>query len=140
MAEFKAVTFYQGAPIDPSQLNQLQTNITEAWTASNNLLNLTTGGSTKSTIPFIYADTTSVPMKGGRGEKDVSFNGQFQTVPNMVACLGINVSTTNTVFSVASKVTGANTAKIYVNSSDKEYAKSITVNFIAVENREVARP
>jgi len=58
----------------------------------------------------------------------------------MVACLGINVSTTNTVFSVASKVTGANTAKIYVNSSDKEYAKSITVNFIAVENREVARP
>jgi len=139
MADFKAVTFYQGAPIDPSQLNQLQTNITEAWTASNNLLNLTTGGSTKATIPFIYADTTSVPMKGGKGEKDVNFNGLFQTIPNMVACLGINVSTSNTVFSVAAKVTGANTAKVYVNCSDKEYTKSVTINFIAVENREVAR-
>ncbi len=139
MTDFKAVTFYQGAPIDPSSLNQLQVNITEAWNASNNLLNLTSGGSTKSTIPFVYADTTTVPMKGGRGEKDINFNGQFQTVPNMVASLGINVSTTNTVFSVAAKVTGANTAKIYVNSSDKEYTKSVTVNFIAVENREVVR-
>ena len=139
MADFKAVTFYQGAPIDPSQLNQLQTNITEAWTASNNLLNLTSGGTTKSTIPFVYADATSVPMSAGKGTKTINFNGQFQTTPNMVASLGINVSSSNVVFSVGSKVTGANAATIYVNCSDNKYTKAVTVNFIAVENREVTR-
>lgn len=140
MANFKNVTFYQGAPIDPADLNTLQSNITEVWTVSNNLLDATTNnGQTQSTLPVVHGDSAQVTLSGGKGKTQVDFTGKFASIPTIVASITKTLSEDNDQFSVSAKALSSNKAEITVNSSNKNYAKTITVNYIAVENRAINR-
>lgn len=133
MGEFNPVTFYQGAPIDVSQLNKLQQNITSAYTTTNSLLNATTtAGSTQSILPVVYADTVEVKITGGKGDIAVTFTNKFNTTPTIVASLAQDPKDLS--YAVSALATGTGSAKIYVVGPSTKNG-TVKVSFIAVENR-----
>lgn len=140
MAEWQPVTFYQGAPIDPSALNQLMSNITHVYTTSRNLLDATSNnGQTESTMPIVYGNSITVPMSGGKGTNTANFGNKFSTIPTVVASITKSLVNDNVQFSVSAKATGNNSATITVNCSDTKYAKGVVVNYIAVAEKQIPR-
>lgn len=127
------VVFYQGAPIDVSQLNNLQNNITEAWLASNSLMNATTpDGSTQSIIPVVHTDTVSIKLSSGIGNTSINFPGKFTTTPAIVACLASDPGKFQ--YTVAARAETNQSGKIYVTGpSDKN--NTVTVSYIAIQNK-----
>lgn len=140
MAEWNPVTFYQGAPIDPSSLNQLMSNITYVYTTSRNLLDATSNnGQTESTMPVVFGNSITIPLNKGRGSNKANFGNKFSTIPTVVASITKNLESDNVQFSVSAKATGINEATITVNCSNVNYDKSVVVNYIAVAEKQIPR-
>jgi hypothetical protein len=140
MAEWQPVTFYQGAPVDPSALNQLMSNITHVYTQSRNLLDATSNnGQTESTLPIVFGNSITVSLNKGRGNNKANFGNKFSTIPTVVASITKNLDSDNVQFSVSAKATGVNEATITVNCSNVNYDKSVVVNYIAVAEKQINR-
>lgn len=140
MADWQPVTFYQGAPVDPSTLNQLMTNITYVYTTSRNLLDATSNnGQTESTMPIVFGNTITVQLNNGRGSNKANFGNKFSSIPTVVASIQKSLESDNVQFSVSAKPTGINEALITVNSSNTKYDKSVVVSYIAVSEKVIPR-
>lgn len=137
---WKPVTFYEGAPLDPTALNQLMTNITHVYTQASNLLDATTNnGQTESSLPIVFGNSITISLSQGKGSNTVNFANKFASTPTVVASITKNLDTDNEQFSVSAKATGPNSALITVNSSNKTYSKSVVVNYIAVSEKQIVR-
>lgn len=136
MAEWNPVTFYQGAPIDASQLNKLQQNITQAWTASNNLLvAATVQGEGQQLLPVITSKQATVVLNTkGVGSEPVEFANVFTTTPSVIACLAQDPKEKQ--YTVSAVATGTNTAKVYVVGPA---STSVTVTVIGLSNKVIAK-
>lgn len=140
MADWQPVTFYQGAPVDPSALNQLMTNITYVYTTSRNLLDATSNnGQTESTIPIVFGNYVTVQLNDGKGSATINFGNKFSSTPTIVASITKSLASDNVQFSVSAKATGINQGTITVNSSNTKYDKSVVVNYIAVSEKVIPR-
>lgn len=138
--KWNPITFYEGAPIDPSALNQLMTNITYVYTQASNLLDATSNnGQTESTLPIVYGNDVTVQLTGGKGQATINFGNKFSTTPTIVASITKALNSDNVQFSVSAKATGVNTGTITVNSSNVNYAKGVVINYIAVAEKQINR-
>jgi hypothetical protein len=136
MASLQKPIFQQGAPLDIGELNKLYDNTVTAYSQSAILVNATQNAQSQSFVSVGYPNTDTVTLDAnGSGSKTVSFGNTFQSSPTVVASLGSNPS--NLTYTVGVTVTGSNGATIYVYGGKSAAGKTVTVNYIAMINKQV---
>jgi hypothetical protein len=144
MAEtWKSVTFNEGAPLDPNDLNQLQTNLTNVFNTSKSLLNATKDSSGTNRVAIIDSDTETVPLSGKANTPSaayaVTFSSSFLPAVDIsfTASVGEALTSKMGTVSVAAVVSpGTLNGKIYVTTS-LAYAGSIKINWIAAQLKDI---
>ena len=138
MAEtWKSVTFNEGAPFDPNDLNQLQTNLTNVFNTSKSLLNATKDNSGQNRVAIVDSDSIDIPLSGTANSPsaavEVSFTSSFiagQPIA-FVATVGEPLTKALGVISVAAVADKASLkGKIYI-SSNTASKSTVTVNWMA---------
>ena len=136
MASLKKPIFQQGAPLDIGELNKLYDNTVTAYAQSAILVNATQNAQSQSFVSVGFPGSTEVTLDAnGSGSKSISFGNTFQASPTVVACLGSNPS--NLTDPVGVTVTGSNGATVYVYGGKSAASKAVTVNYIAMVNKQV---
>lgn len=144
MAEtWKSVVFNEGAPLDPNDLNQLQTNLTNVFNTSKSLLNATKDASGTNRVAIIDSNTETITLSGKANTPSaafpVTFSSSFSpgTEISFTASVGEAPTSAMGVVSVAAVVT-PNTlnGKLYVTTSLAK-AGTIKVNWIAAQLKDI---
>jgi hypothetical protein len=144
MAEtWKSVTFNEGAPLDPNDLNQLQTNLTNVFNTSKSLLNATKDSSGTNRVAIIDSDTETVPLSGKANVPSaayaVTFSSSFSPSVDISFTASVGEALTSKMGTVSvAAVVSPNTlnGKIYVTTS-LAYAGSIKINWIAAQLKDI---
>lgn len=134
---WKVVTFNEGAPFDPNDLNQLQDNLTDVFTKSTNLLNATKDNSGQNRIAIIDQGTVSISLNGTTPQKSspVTFSPSFiaGTDTGFVASMGQALTSTTGNVSVSAVLNTDKTGGTIYAVSNKATTATITVNWIATQ-------
>ncbi len=144
MAEtWKSVVFNEGAPLDPNDLNQLQTNLTNVFNTSKSLLNATKDASGTNRVAIIDSNTETITLSGKANTPSaafpVTFSSSFSagTEIAFTASVGEAPTAAMGVISVAAVVTpGTLSGKLYVTTSLGK-AGTIKVNWIAAQLKDI---
>jgi hypothetical protein len=144
MAEaWKSVVFNEGAPLDPNDLNQLQTNLTNVFNTSKSLLNATKDASGTNRVAIIDSNVETIPLSGKANVASSAFPVTFSSSFNSGTEISFTASVGDVplsgagVISVAAVVTpGTLSGKIYVTTSLAK-AGSVKVNWIAAQLKDI---
>ena len=135
---FTSKVFNEGAPLDPSQLNNMVSDITNIYNDTNVLYNTTEDGQTE-TYKFIF-NCGSVTFSGHKKDtpKDMPLElgngfapgtpGVGDTFPRVTATVRTNLSSADNVIVYVTGV--SSTPKIWIKSNT---TKDISVDWIAVQ-------
>ena len=137
MAGWNAVTFNEGAPFDPNDLNQLQFNLTDVYTKSTNLLNATKDSTGQSRVAISDQGSESLTLKGTTPvSKTVTFTPSFiaGAETGFVASMGQALTATTGVVSVAAVLNTDRTGgTIYAVSNNSKATTAININWMATQ-------
>jgi hypothetical protein len=144
MAEtWKSVVFNEGAPLDPNDLNQLQTNLTNVFNTSKSLLNATKDSSGTNRVAIIDSSIETIKLSGKANTPSAAFPVTFSSSFNsgteisFTASVGEAPTAAMGVISVAAVVTpGTLEGKIYVTTSLAR-AGTVKVNWIAAQLKDI---
>lgn len=136
----QTVTFAEGAPLDPNDLNTLQSNITNTFATSNLLYNATQG-SQGSVVPIVYANSikfSSTDWTAGqvRTSKSIAFPSSFDTSkPITIVASVAQALEKDKGITVASYVeNGLGIVEVLTEAALKT---TITINYIAIQLKSV---
>ena len=130
------VTFNAGEPIDINKLNQLQSNINEL-NRKTDLANTTTDnlGKQISVVPIVDCGQEDITVNGGSNL--ITFgNKAFTSTPTIVASIAQDIAK-ETTYTVRARPLSSTSARIEVTSPSTNAVKTITVNWIAIQLREI---
>ena len=137
---WNVVTFNEGAPFDPNDLNQLQLNLTDVFTKSTNLLNATKDASGKNRVAVTDQGFVEIVLKGtAAAEASVTFTPSFTagTDTGFVASMAQALTSTTGNVSVSAVLNSDKTGgKIYA-VSNKATTSKIIVNWIATQLKDI---
>jgi hypothetical protein len=135
----KIVTFKEGEPFDPNKLNDMQSNISTAYTASSVVYNSTVNGAqSKSVVPVIKSGQIRFgDMKAG-DVKTESLPADIRTenlpAPHVVATFRNKAKANQIVTVSVHEITTNPSITVYTNQA----ITSCMVDWIAVTYRDVA--
>jgi hypothetical protein len=139
--QIQTVTFAEGAPLDPNDLNTLQTNITNTFATSNLLYNATQGAQ-GSVVPIVYANSikfNSTSWTAGQVRKSgpIAFPSSFDTSKSItiVASIAQGLEKDKN-FTVSAYV--ENGLGVVEVMSEAAYTSTVTINYIAIQLKAVA--
>lgn len=135
-ANWKVVTFNEGAPFDPNDLNQLQDNLTDVFTKSTSLLNATKDASGQNRVAVTDQGTASIILKGTTPvSTTVTFTPSFTagTDTGFVASMAQAITSTTGNISVSAVLNTDKTGGTIYAVSNKATTSTITVNWIATQ-------
>jgi hypothetical protein len=135
-ANWKVVTFNEGAPFDPNDLNQLQDNLTDVFTKSTSLLNATKDSSGQNRVAVTDQGTASIILKGTTPTSvSVTFTPSFTagTDTGFVASMAQALTSTTGNVSVSAVLNTDKTGGTIYAVSNKATTSTISVNWIATQ-------
>jgi len=135
-ANWKVVTFNEGAPFDPNDLNQLQDNLTDVFTKSTSLLNATKDSSGQNRVAVTDQGTASIILKGTTpASVSVTFTPSFtaDTDTGFVASMAQALTSTTGNVSVSAVLNTDKTGGTIYAVSNKATTSTISVNWIATQ-------
>lgn len=135
-ANWKVVTFNEGAPFDPNDLNQLQDNLTDVFTKSTSLLNATKDSSGQNRVAVTDQGTASIILKGTTpASVSVTFTPSFTagTDTGFVASMAQALTSTTGNVSVSAVLNTDKTGGTIYAVSNKATTSTISVNWIATQ-------
>jgi len=135
-ANWKVVTFNEGAPFDPNDLNQLQDNLTDVFTKSTSLLNATKDSSGQNRVAVTDQGTASIILKGTTpASVSVTFTPSFTagTDTGFVASMAQALTSTTGNVSVSAVLNIDKTGGTIYAVSNKATTSTISVNWIATQ-------
>jgi hypothetical protein len=135
-ANWKVVTFNEGAPFDPNDLNQLQDNLTDVFTKSTSLLNATKDSSGQNRVAVTDQGTASIILKGTTpASVSVTFTPSFTagTDTGFVASMAQALTSTTGNVSVSAVLNTDKTGGTIYAVSNKTTTSTISVNWIATQ-------
>lgn len=130
------VVFNSGEPIDINKLNQLQSNINELFKTTS-LTNTTVSDQGKqiSFVPIVDCGEEEITVNGGSNL--ITFaNKAFTATPTIVASIAQDIAK-ETSYTVRARPLNSTSARIEVTSSSANAVKTILVNWIAIQKREI---
>ena len=133
---FEAVVFNEGEPLDPNQLNKLQTNIANTYQTSSTLYNATVGNQTVAYVPIMNCGHVIFEKvtKNVVAKKGFDPGTMFTSTPHVVAVFRSNLIDLDqisvTVVNVASK------PEILISSNRDRV--DVRVEWIAMQKKEIA--
>jgi hypothetical protein len=133
---FEAVVFNEGEPLDPNQLNKLQTNIANTYQTSSTLYNATVGNQTVAYVPIMNNGYLIFPTLAANVVAKLKFDPgtMFTGTPYVVATvIGELVDKEQISVSVANVATKP---EIFVMSTRAR--KDLRVEWIAMQKKEIA--
>jgi hypothetical protein len=133
---FETVVFNEGEPLDPNQLNKLQTNIANTYQTSSTLYNATKGSQTVAYVPIMnsnYVEFKSLEP-GIRAVMQFDPGTMFTGIPFVVACLASDLSKGEQVS--VSVINLATKPEIVIVSNQKR--GKTRVDWIAMQKKEIA--
>lgn len=134
---WKAVTFNEGAPFDPNDLNQLQANLTDVFTTSRSLLNATKDASGTNRVAIVDQGIVEITLKGTTPvSQNVTFTSSFVAgqETGLVASFGQALTTALGVVSVSAVLNSTGTGgTIYAVSSKTTATSAVKINWIAAQ-------
>ena len=91
---FETVVFNEGEPLDPNQLNKLQTNIANTYQTSSTLYNATVGNQTVAYVPVMNNGFLVFPKLEANKVAKLQFDPgtMFTSTPYVVAGVRSNIS------------------------------------------------
>ena len=138
---WKVVTFNEGAPFDPNDLNQLQINLTDVFTKSTSLLNATKDASGQNRVAITDQGSESVTLKGTVPVSvPVTFTPSFiaGSETGFVASMGQALTASTGVVSVAAVLNGDKTGgTIYAVSNNSKATMSVNINWMATQLKNI---
>lgn len=140
---WKTVTFSEGAPLDPNDLNQLQVNLSNVFTTSTSLLNATVDASGKNKVALVDCGTVEIPLSGTANlpsaPKTVTLNSSFTpgSPISFVASVGEDLKKEYGVISVSSRIDIKSLVGTILISSNLTNKSTITINWIATQLKDV---
>jgi|LakMenE01Jun11ns_1017448.scaffolds.fasta_scaffold9393767_2 hypothetical protein len=140
-AEWNVVTFNEGAPFDPNDLNQLQLNLTNVFTKSTTLLNATKDSSGTSRVAITDQGSASIVLKGTTpASTTVTFTPSFTagTDTGFVASMGQALTSTTGNVSVSAVINSDKTGGTIYAVSSKATTSTINVNWIATQLKDIS--
>lgn len=132
---FQTVTFAEGAPLDPNDLNTLQSNIKNTY--ANTLLYNATTDSQGVVVPIVYANSitfssTSWPAGTKRPSSSIAFPASFDTsLPITLVASIAQPLEDKKGFTVSAYM--SNRLGVIEVMSESEWKSTITVNYIAIQ-------
>ena len=135
-ANWKVVTFNEGAPFDPNDLNQLQDNLTDVFTKSTSLLKATKDSSGQNRVAVTDQGTASIILKGTTpASVSVTFTPSFtaDTDTGFVASMAQALTSTTGNVSVSAVLNTDKTGGTIYAVSNKATTSTISVNWIATQ-------
>ena len=134
---WKSVTFNEGAPFDPNDLNQLQTNLTDVFTTSRSLLNATKDASGQNRVALVDQGEITLTLKGTTPVKDtVTFTSSFVSgqETGFTASIGQAITTAIGVVSVSAVLNTTGTGgTIYAVSNNSKATGTLKINWMAAQ-------
>ena len=134
---WKAVTFNEGAPFDPNDLNQLQTNLTDVFTTSRSLLNATKDASGQNRVAIVDQGEVQLTLKGTTPvSQTVTFTSSFVAgqETGFVASVGQALSSSTGIVSVAAVKNSTGTGgTIFAASTNTKATGSINISWMAAQ-------
>ncbi len=134
---WKAVTFNEGAPFDPNDLNQLQANLTDVFTTSRSLLNATKDATGTNRVALVDQGIAEITLNGTTPvSQNVTFTSSFVSgqETGFVVSLGQALTIALGVVSVSCVLNSTGTGGTIYAVSSKSTAKSVVkVNYIAAQ-------
>jgi hypothetical protein len=142
MAEnWKVVTFNEGAPFDPNDLNQLQLNLTDVFTKSTSLLNATKDSSGQNRVAITDQGYETITLKGTTPASiAVTFTPSFVagSETGFVASMGQALTASTGVVSVAAVLNSDKTGgTIYAVSSSSKATMAVNINWMATQLKNI---
>ena len=142
MAEnWKVVTFNEGAPFDPNDLNQLQLNLTDVFARSTSLLNATKDSGGQSRVAIADQGYETVTLKGTVPVSvAVTFTPSFiaGSETGFVASMGQALTASTGVVSVAAVLNSDKTGgTIYAVSSSSKATMAVNINWMATQLKNI---
>jgi hypothetical protein len=142
MAEnWKVVTFNEGAPFDPNDLNQLQSNLTDVFTKSTSLLNATKDSSGQNRVAITDQGYETITLKGTvPASIAVTFTPSFVagSETGFVASMGQALTASTGVVSVAAVLNSDKTGgTIYAVSSSSKATMAVNINWMATQLKNI---
>jgi hypothetical protein len=135
--KWKAVTFNEGAPFDPNDLNQLQSNLTDVFTTSKSLLNATRDSSGQNRVAIVDQGFVTITLKGTTPvNQTVTFTSSFVagTDTGFVASVGQALTAALGIVSVSAVKNSTGTGgTIYVATSNAKATGDIKINWMAAQ-------
>lgn len=135
--EWKVVTFNEGAPFDPNDLNQLQLNLTDVFGKSTSLLNATKDSSGQNRVAIVDQGTTEVTISPNKAiTASVTFSPTFIAGMDtgFVASVGQALTSTIAPISVSTILNSDKTGgTINVYSTATKAAGVVKINWIATQ-------
>jgi len=137
---FKPISFKEGEPFDPNKLNELQSNISAAYTASNVVYNSTFNGTQSNpVVPVIksgqikFGDMKAGEIKTESLPADIRTEGLV--APHVVATFRNKAKVNQIVTISVHEITTNPAITVYTNQA----ITSCMVDWIAVTYREVSQ-
>jgi hypothetical protein len=141
-ANWKVVTFNEGAPFDPNDLNQLQDNLTDVFTKSTSLLNATKDSSGQNRVAIVDQGTVDVTLSPNKAVSvSVTFSPSFTAGMDtgFIASVGQALTSTIAPVSVSAIVNAEKTGgTINVYSSATKAAGVVKINWIATQLKTIS--
>jgi hypothetical protein len=139
-ANWKVVTFNEGAPFDPNDLNQLQDNLTDVFTKSTSLLNATKDASGQNRVAVTDQGSASIILKGTTpASATVTFTPSFSAGVDtgFVASMSQALTSTTGNVSVSAVLNADKTGGTIYAVSNKATTSTISVNWIATQLKNI---
>lgn len=134
---WKVVTFNEGAPFDPNDLNQLQANLTDVFAKSTSLLNATKDSSGQNRVAIVDQGSVTVTIKPNASvSQTVTFSPTFTAGADtgFVASVGQALTSTNAPISVSTVINSEKTGgTIHVYSGAAKASGTVVINYIATQ-------
>ncbi len=135
--KWKSVTFNEGAPFDPNDLNQLQSNLTDVFTTSKSLLNATRDASGQNRVAIVDQGTATLTLKGSTPvSQTVTFTSSFVSgqETGFVASVGQALTAAIGIVSVSAVKNAQGTGgTIYAASNNAKATGDIKINWMAAQ-------
>jgi hypothetical protein len=133
---FEAVVFNEGEPLDPNQLNKLQTNIANTYQTSSTLYNATVGNQTVAYVPimnngYLIFETLAANVVS---KKPFDPGTMFTGTPYVVATVRSEIADKEQIS--VSVINVSNKPEICLISTRAR--KDVRVEWIAMQKKEIA--
>ena len=137
---FKPISFKEGEPFDPNKLNELQTNISSAYNASNVVYNATfTGAQSTPRVPVFKSDQAKLgDLKAGSTTTfplPADIRTENLPAPHVVATLRNKIGVSHVVTICVHNIIDSPSITIYTSQA----IKSCMIDWIAITYKDVAQ-